>query len=431
MKQKRNRMLGASGVMLLCAPLPQVFANEAGNFISDGKAGLEFRYRYEAVEQDGRCGSVSCKDAEANTLRTRLNLQSGTVNGLSVFLEFDDLVIIGSDRFNSTRNNETAFPVVADPRGTEVNQLLVQYNGLHATVMRYGRQRINLDNQRFIGGVGHRQNEQTYDGFTVENKGIAGTTLFFGYIDNVNRVFGPDSGPVGQPAGDYESASFLLNGKYEGWKPAAVSIYHYALDFDSDDNPGTKTAARAASSQTTGFRLDGKHAFNKSNALLYTGEYARQSDYGDNPASYDADYWLLEAGFKFGDFSIHAGDEVLEGNANAAGTLNEAFQTPLATLHAFQGWADKFLVTPKDGLDDRYLKFKAKVAGLNIVATYDVYEAEDSSFDYGDEWGLLVAKKFGKTYELSLKYADYQAGDSKTGAPTDTTKWWFTGSAVF
>lgn len=419
MSHLTSAQLSMLSVAVLSACCTPALGDDLANLVSGGKAGLEFRYRFESVDQDG----IS-KEASANTLRTRLNLESGKFYGFTAFLEFDDISALGSEKFNSTRNGNTSYPVVADPDDTEVNQAYVQYAGWMDTTLRYGRQRINLDNERFIGGVGFRQNEQTYDGFTVESHTLADTTIYFGYLDNVNRVFGPEEGAVGAPPGDFESESFILNLKYEGWKPAALSLYHYALDFDNDDNAGAKLAAQRASSQTTGARLDGKYGLGQENALLYTGEYAKQSDYGDNPVGYSADYWLLEVGYKFGDFSVHAGDEVLGGDKNKPFA---SFQTPLATLHKFQGWADKFLVTPNDGIDDRFLRFKAKLVGLNFLVLYDDYQAEDSSLDYGKEWGFLVGKKFGKNYELKFEYADYSADDFAT----DTTKYWLTGSMAF
>ena len=44
---------------------------------------------------------------------------------------------------------------------------------------------------------------------------------------------------------------------------------------------------------------------------------------------------------------IGGGYEVLGADDGAALT---SFQTPLATLHKFQGWADKFLTTPPNGI---------------------------------------------------------------------------------
>ena len=47
--------------------------------------------------------------------------------------------------------------------------------------------------------------------------------------------------------------------------------------------------------------------------------------------------------------TVKAAYESLEGNGA------RGFSTPLATLHAFQGWADVFLNTPADGVDDASL----------------------------------------------------------------------------
>ncbi len=75
--------------------------------------------------------------------------------------------------------------------------------------------------------------------------------------------------------------------------------------------------------------------------------------------------------------------EVLTGDANDSG---KAFRTPLATLHVFNGWADKFLTTPAAGLDDRYLKFKVVLRLHNI-------ESEDGVSNFGDELDLRIGYK--------------------------------------
>ena len=49
---------------------------------------------------------------------------------------------------------------------------------------------------------------------------------------------------------------------------------------------------------------------------------------------------------------LNAGYEVL-GADNGVG-----FATPLATGHKFQGWADKFLTTPGDGIEDVYIGWR-------------------------------------------------------------------------
>ncbi|MBM2853208.1 MAG: hypothetical protein HW417_136, partial [Steroidobacteraceae bacterium] len=111
--------------------------------VTDGKAGLDLRYRYESVEQTDKPST-----AGANTLRLRLNLASGSVNGFSGFAEFDHVQVIGGEHYDSTRNGLTNYPIVADPEGTDLNQVYLQYAGPAGTTLRLGRQRIWLDNER-------------------------------------------------------------------------------------------------------------------------------------------------------------------------------------------------------------------------------------------------------------------------------------------
>lgn len=381
------------------------------DLVSGGKASLQFRYRLENVDQDG-----IARDATANTLRLRLNLVTGEVNGFSGMVEFDRLQALGPEDYNSTRNGETSYPVVADPQGTDLNQVYVQYQGLADTVIRLGRQRITLDNHRFVGNVGWRQNEQTYDAFSIETKTLPETTITYAYIDTVRRVFGPDSG---SPTATYGGNSHLFNLKYAGLPVGAVSLYGYYLDFDD---------AQTLSSKTIGLRLDGSRKLSEALTATWRAEYARQQDAAGNPASIDASYRLLEAGLKGAQVGATIGLEVLGGESGTfPSNRNPAFQTPLATLHAFNGWADKFLTTPSAGIEDLYVTLTGTFAGFNAQATWHDFSAEATGADYGTELDLSVGRKLGKRYEVLAKLADYSAD----GLFTDTRKLWLQVSASF
>ena len=56
-----------------------------------------------------------------------------------------------------------------------------------------GRQRITLDDHRFIGNVGWRQNEQTFDSVRVTTNLIPDLKLDYSYIWEVQRIFGSKS----------------------------------------------------------------------------------------------------------------------------------------------------------------------------------------------------------------------------------------------
>ena len=382
------------------APAPAATPVEA---LRNGEIKLQFRYRYENVDQDN-----ALEEADASTLKSRLTYTTLGYKGWQAQVEVDDVSAIGDEDYNSTSNNETTYSVVADPDGTELNQAWLSWTGCD-TVVKGGRQRILLDNERFVGNVGWRQNEQTFDGGSIVNKSIRDTTLTYSYIDNVNRVFGPDDGTQAIWLGDWESAIHLMNASYAGLPFGTLTAYGYLMDIES---------AVAQSNETYGLRFAGKQALGKTVSLLYTLEYARQEDYEDNPVEYDADYYMVEAGLALpAAVTLNLGQEMLEGDEESPG---KSFRTPLATLHKFQGWADMFLTTPSAGIQDSYAGASIVVAGVTAQAVWHDFEAEDGGASYGDELDLSLTRKFGQYLTGMLKYADYGAD----GFAVDTRKLW-------
>ncbi|MAZ86925.1 MAG: hypothetical protein CL693_04730 [Cellvibrionaceae bacterium] len=378
-------------VAMAAVSAPSMSAETITEALKEGDVSLSFRMRYEEVDVDGN-------DVDLTSLKTRLTYKSADYKGFGGLIEMDDVTHISDFEGG-----------VGDPEGTEVNQAYLAYTFSDTTV-KYGRQRILLDNQRFVGGVGFRQNEQTYDGLTVVNKSLPDTTLFAAHIDNVNRIFGEDD-----PRGDHENDTYLFNAKYTGFKAGALTAYAYLIDNED---------AAAFSTDTYGIRFAGK-----TGDFGYALEYATQSDAEDNPNSYDADYILAEGSYKIADVTLKAGYEVL-----GADDADGQFITPLATLHNFQGWNDQFLgggtgnIT--GGIEDMYVSASTKLAGVKLSVVYHSLESDDSDAsgkdDLGSELGFVVAKKFGPV-GLSLKYSDYSADDHGS----DTDKLWLTASASF
>lgn len=387
----------ALGVMISSSAMAETSATLT-EALKDSDVKLNFRLRYEDVSWEG------LEDASALTLRTRLSYQSGDFHGWGLALEFDDVQAI-TDVDYRTALNDPANPgtvVIPDPEGTEVNQAYLSYHNFNTTA-RYGRQRILLDNQRFIGGVGWRQNEQTYDAFSVKNTSVSDLTLFYAYVFNVNRIFGEDN-----PIGDHKNETHLLNVNYAGWTAGSLVGYAYVLD---------NLSAPGLSSDTFGVRWVGKAG----DAFSYNLEYATQSDAGDNPVSYDADYLLAKADYKLGPVSLGAGYENLGSDDGSA-----AFQTPLATLHAFQGWADRFLATPATGVEDVFVSLGGSVGSVKLSASYHQLSADVGGMDYGDEINISAATSVGPVKAL-VKIADYQAEDFGS----DTQKIWLMLEATF
>jgi hypothetical protein len=371
--------------------------------VSGIKPILDTRLRFEGVEQDG-----IAQTAEAMTLRGRLGFESGKVANTALLAEGEFIRPIIED-YNSTSNGSTAYPVVADPRTSELNRLQLTNTSLPSTTVILGRQRIVLDDQRFVGNVGWRQNEQTFDAIRIINSGVPNLTLDVTYLDQVNRVYGPDS-----VQGRYYGDCVLANASYET-APGKLTAFAYRIDIDPI--AGVPGAVRDGS-ETFGVRFAGGRQVDAVK-LSYLGSYAIQHDAARNPLSFDLDYYLGEVNVGYGSYSLGAGVEVLEGNGS------KGFTTPLATLHKFQGWADKFLATPADGIADRYMtagvsrQHWGSLDVLSIVASYHRYAAEHGSLRYGSEADLQAQAKW-RRLTGTLKYANYRAD----GLLSDTTKWW-------
>ncbi len=411
----RTSLFASIATLALIAAASPSFAEEADTLaeaITQGKATVTFRYRAENVSQTG-----FADDAFASTLRTRLKYETGVFKGFSGVLEFDNVSRVGATAYNNTVNGKTRFPVIADPKITEVNQAYLAYTGFDKTTLLAGRVALNLNNQRFVGTVGWRQNDQTWDMAGMINKSIPDLTLTTAYVWNVNRIFGSD-----HPFGDLNTDTVILDAKYTGLPFGTLT--GYGLIIDLNDAP-----VYGLSSKTFGVRFNGKQKLGDGNLnFLYEAEFANQSDNASNPNNYSANYLHLSAGLSANGLTGKIGFEKLGSDNN--GTV--AFQTPLATLHKFNGWADKFLSTPGGGLEDFYGSLSYKVQtdgpmkGLKFDAIYHDFSAATGG-SYGNEVDLQVSKKISKHYYAGLKFANYNA----KGFATDTQKIWFTLGANF
>lgn len=364
--------------------------------VEDAKVNVQFRARFEQVDQ-------LSDTQDLTSLRTRLTYQTGDLSNFFGLAEVDDV--------RSTDEE----PWIADYEYTEINQAFIGYKAPGDTVLKYGRQRILLDNQRFVGGVGFRQNEQTYDAFSVQTKGVTNLTAFYAYINNVNRIFSEASGKS-----DHKNETHLLNLNYKANNWADISGYAYLID--------NQNVSRF-STDTYGVRLTGKGDVG-SLKLAYALEYAKQSDGGNNTLSYDADYQLAEASLGFSGVTAKLGYEVL-GSDNG----NAGFITPLATLHAFQGWTDKFLFGGAGnwdkGIQDLYFSVGGAVAGVKLLAVYHQFESDVDNIDMGDEWGVSVTYPFAKHYSVGAKYASFSGADAGYAFSNDTDKLWLTFEAKY
>lgn len=406
---------------------------DALNFYHYGKNGavkLDLNYRYENVDQDkgtkvaaGKYKGQYPDTANANTARLRAGLLSPTFYGFQGYAEYEGNLAMQED-FNSTRNGLTQFSTVADPEKSELNQLWLSYAGIPDTLIKGGRQRIKLDDDRFIGNVGWRQMETTFDSvlITHNNQQLFGLTVNAGYIGNV-QTFTATTENISAP---------ILNVSYKVGDYGTAIGYGYWLDYTERENAEKSSATyglRFTNYQKPGdsFKLSDNYG------LVYTAEWGYQQDYGHGKTAYDANRLNLMGGFTAYNFTVQGAMEQLDGKG-----INRTFDTPLGTNHAFQGWADLFLVTPKDGIRDVFATVSSTFDRGEVVLTgvFHNFTDDTGQNQYGKEWDFQATKKFGKHYSLLAKYAYYSADNSIPAAPgayttTDTQKIWIQGNISF
>ena len=378
-------------------------ASNIGEALKKGTVSLDLRYRYEWVSED-----AFDQDAGASTLRTALGYRTLPLHGVSAYLEFENVKVLGSnDSYNNKGeghlwNGVGDRPVVADPQITEVNQAYLDV-AFADTIVRVGRQVIALDDERFIGPVGWRQNFQTFDAATVTTKDISHLALTYGFIQNVNTIFG----------GDKKMASHILHGAIDVGKAGSLNAFAYLLDYDDE-------ADWALSRSTYGLHFAGSPKLNDDWKLVYDAAYAVQNDYGDNPVDVSAHLLRVDLGAGFRMITFRVGDEIL-----SAG--DDRFLTPLATLHKWDGWADKFLATPANGIDDLYASVAGKHGDFAWVVAYHDFSSDEGSDDYGTEFDAQATYKAKWGQVFGLKAASYSADSFST----DTDKVWLFTSYKF
>ncbi len=416
------KTMAASDVKSLTAPpaaepsaVNKFFNGKIPEALAKGKFSLNSRLRYEYVDQDDVAAITD--PSHAPTIRTRFGYTTAPLYGFQGMVEGENISAIGSERnYNAAGSNKTPYkPVVADPPTTEINQAWLGYSYTNWVSAKGGRQRIALDNHRFIGDVGWRQNMQTYDSLSVESKPLPDLSLFYGYVWDVNRVFGNVDG---LPAAnrDFESDSHLMNISYSGLKYGRFVGYSYLLDLEN-------RAGNANSCATYGGYFAGATPVSEKWSLGYRAEFAWQTDYADSLLDYQTEYYNVELNASVKPVSFGAGYEVLGTDSNGSGAGSVGFKTPLATLHAFNGWADVFLATPAKGLRDAYAFGQVTLPGeVPLKLVYHKYEADSGGADFGQEINLQASKKFGKHWTALAKYAYYEGED----APLQTTihKFW-------
>lgn len=365
----------------------------------------EARLRYENVDQDGLAA-----DADALTLRVRAGVEAKAGRWSTLVEGQGNLAIV--DNYFDDLHGAATRPLVGDPDNIALTRAQIRYAS-PAFALTAGRQRVGFDDERFVGSVGFRQNGQSFDAVRAEVTPFKGVKADLAYAWSVRTIWGIDGTGARQQAVSGDNVFGNLSAQTPVGK---FSTFAYLVDQDEAAMQGFRM-----SSQSYGVRLDGSQPLGKAK-IAYQFSYARQSDWHRNPNDYSADYWLADVAVDLGGPRVGAGYEIL-GADN--GTALTSFRTPLATGFKFQGWADKFLTTPPDGVRDLYAsagwgwKAIGPLEAVTLQAVYHDYRSDRAGRSYGDEINLLASAKLGK-FTGAARYARYRADTFAT----DTDKFW-------
>ncbi len=433
MRKSRLAKLGISAV-LLCSAVQGAYAFDIAE---EAKVKLELRPRWEHADVEG-----GNRAADALTIRIRVGTELRNLFGTKgLNLYFEPWTVPALVKKYAPENTE--YDSIPDPVLTRINQAYITYGG-GSWKLKLGRQIILLDNQRFVGPVGWRQMAQTFDAARLDLKPMDRLSLMVSYIGAKTGITGEKLSQETNPTRPFVAYntdlgddtvgndSVLLHATYSYSKKGKIVAYAYLLNGLSD---------------TYGVRVSGKPQLAPSFLLGYWAEFAYQKDptlssHEVRNRNIGAYYYNINIKPTYrsavGDIFLEAGYEFL-GGADSGET--HGFTTPLATLHAHNGWADAFvgytanintygLINPVFGAGLKSKKFG------KLWIRYHIFKA-DQTFpgggkNFGTELDIVYKKKIFKNLAIAAKYAGYKADDEAANAvvgrdpvgASDITKYW-------
>lgn len=362
------------------------------------------------------------KQGRATSLRLRGEWHAKWQDWLNTELELDYVATAWKSEHNNGVNL-TQKPLIPDVNGAEVNQSFLQFN-LSNTTLFFGRRRIELDDQRFIGSNNFWQNDQTFDSVSASHSFWSASKLQYIYISNVNRILGNNTNLRLMPSqmgyqagaqntrpvallGDHKHRTHLLHAKFREWDHQSLTGFYYHID-NRDE--------RQTSNQTLGFRyeLDQRFGALKSEVIASMATQKRKplEEISSNQSDYQY-YTLLEATLGYRSSQIGVRYEKLSADDNLA------FITPLGALHDFHGWADKFNQSAL-GIIDRSVHTGFRKSPWRFDVRHHWFKTDEHTIDWGREWDLDITYKFNRDHKILMRLADFQsASQSRIAFPSE------------
>jgi hypothetical protein len=376
-----------------------VAADDIGNSLM----WLELRPRYNRIEESDLPRTTS-----AGTLRAIAGWRSPRWRGISVTAEAIYAEHFGPRSLNDDPSNipTSPFPLLPDPRHLGVNQAYVDLTAIEEARLRAGRQRVALDNRRWVSENDFRQIPQLFDGATLAWRGLPNAELTAGYYGRIRTTSG-------------ETADARLTVLHAAWNPlpghslAAFGYFH--------DQPRTANFTGLAdnSYKVYGVRLEGTAGRIGEVEVPYEIEAAQQKPYADGDARIDARYWRVGGGLAMTDWTLRADYEVRGSNDGRYG-----LQIPLTDFYAFNGWTLNFFTVPRQGLRDAWATGRWAIGPVTLYGEVHRFRSDFGDLDFGREADLGLTWAIVPNAVLRLQHARFDPGSGRVDP--EIRKTWLT-----
>jgi hypothetical protein len=390
--------------VLLLATFLCVGAKAAvGQFMLSGeiRPRAEFRNGFKTVSPEGAAPAFFVEQ------RSRLNLNH-QAEKLRVRLSLQDIRIWGN----------TGQIYKTDPSLFNVFEAYGDYRITPRMAVRVGRQELDYDNARFLGGLDWAQQGRSHDAARWMYADTSGFSVHAGAGFNQNVPSEPTqlSGTFYSGLDNYKTMQYLW--LHKDWSRGKISLLVFN---DGRQRSDTTVAFR----QTYG--LVGEKKVDRSTLggeLYYQG--------GKDPAGRTVNAWLAAFSTTFATplTPLTVGVDYLSGS-NAYATQNRSFAPLYGTNHAFYGFMDYFYVGSNHGqngrtagLIDLYLKTNFKLSKkASLLANYHHFQSPTTvlapegstgflSSRLGDEVDLVYNLNLNPEVNLKVGYSHLIATES-------------------
>lgn len=403
----------ATSLVLSCSLITNVYAkdllpNEFNSAFRNGKPTVDFRLRYENALQD------PLQDAKATTLRSTVGFETAELCHTILYVELVDVASFFGQRYNPgvPELAKPTYSTINDPRGAGLTVAQITYNGLDRTLIKLGRQYIQLDNERFVGKNDFRQYPQSFDAGAISSTLIDNLNLYYAFVGEQNTNFSNGRTPNSR----HNLTTNLFHVDWSGYQYGNIIAYVY---LNKDRTITTN------SNSSIGFRIAANAE--KFSEFDYTLEFARQHSKFGNPNSYSAYYILAELGKTIDFFTGLIGAETRSGSSTGQ---NQMFITPLGSNDNFNGLAQVFTTPPSRGLQDNYATLSATHSNVTLNLTYHYFllNKGPGPKNAGQELDISASLKLNDQMLLSMAYAKY---NPKNNVAPKTRRIWVMLAANF